>query len=106
MTYSLRLLGVVATSAIIAGFLGFAALAQADHSWGGYHWARTQNPFTLALGDSVTSTWDSYLQTTSSDWSLSSVLDTAIVPSTAGTNCKAMKGRAEVCNARYGRTGG
>ena len=100
-----RTLMVLAGTAVVAGLLGFATLASASHSWSGYHWARTANPFTLKLGDSVTSTWDSYLRTTSSDWSLSTVLDTAIVPSTAGTNCKAMKGRAEVCNARYGRTG-
>ena len=106
MTSSLRFYGVVVISAVIvAGVLSFANLASAKHSWGGYHWARTSNPFTLALGDNVTSTWDSYLQTTSSDWSLSNVLDTAIVGSVAGKNCKATKGRAEICNAKYGRTG-
>lgn len=91
--------------AVLAGLFGFATLASASHSWGGYHWARTSNPFTLALGDSVTSTWDSYLQTTSSDWSLSTVLDTAIVPSSAGKNCWPTRGRAEVCNGNYGRNG-
>jgi hypothetical protein len=27
---------------------------------GNYHWARTSNPFTLKLGDNVSSAWDSY----------------------------------------------
>jgi len=55
------------------------ASASANHSWGGYHWARTANPFTLKLGDNVSASWDAVLGTTSSDWSKSSVLDTTIV---------------------------
>lgn len=80
-------------------------LAQANHSWSVYHWARTSNPFTLKLGDNVSSTWDSYLATTSADWSVSSVLDTTIVAGLAGRNCKAKLGRVEVCNAKYGNNG-
>lgn len=30
-----------------------AAPAVANHSWSGYHWARTSNPFTVTLGDNV-----------------------------------------------------
>jgi len=80
--------------------------ASANHSWGDYHWARTSNPFTVKLGDNVDSKWDSYLVTTSSDWSASSVLDTVIVPGgTKPRNCRATSGRVEVCNAAYGNTG-
>jgi hypothetical protein len=40
-------------------FVGVMAIAaamtvgslSANHSWGNYHWARTANPFTLAVGD-------------------------------------------------------
>ena len=91
--------------------LGVAAAAlttpaSATHSWGGYHWARTSNPFTLKLGDNLTSAWDSYLVTTSSDWSASSVLDTVIVAGgTKPRSCRATTGRVEVCNAAYGNTG-
>jgi hypothetical protein len=83
------------------------ATVAADHSWGPpYHWARQSNPFTLKLGDNVTSAWDSYLATTSSDWSASSVLDTTIVSgSTNPRTCKATSGRVEVCNAKYGNNG-
>ena len=69
----------------LVAFLGALALAawasstSANHSWGGYHWARSSNPFTLKLGDNVSASWDSYLVTTSSDWSQSTVLDTTIV---------------------------
>src|SRR5213596_2171882 len=48
--------------------LALAVPAFANHSWGGYHWARTSNPFTLKVGDNVTSPWDGILNTTISDW--------------------------------------
>src|SRR3989337_164385 len=61
---------------LIAMLAAFPLSAGASHSWGNYHWARTSNPFTLKLGDNVTSVWDSYLAEASSDWSQSSVLNT------------------------------
>lgn len=80
--------------------------AYANHSWGNYHWARTTNPFTLKLGDNMSSNWDPYLATSSADWSLSSVLDTSIVSGgTSSKRCRATAGRVEVCNYNYGRNG-
>ena len=80
--------------------------AYANHSWGGYHWARTANPFTLKLGDNMSSNWDPYLATSSADWSLSAVLDTSIVGGgTTAKKCRATAGRVEVCNSTYGRNG-
>lgn len=81
------------------------ALVKADHSWGNYHWARTANPFTLKLGDNLSSSWDPYLATTSSDWSVSNVLDTTIVAGQSGRNCRPTSGRVEVCNRKYGKNG-
>ena len=78
----------------------------ANHSWGGYHWARTSNPFTVRLGDNVNSAWDTYLSVASGDWSMSNVLNTTVV--TGGTkprNCRPTSGRVEVCNSSYGSTG-
>ncbi len=84
----------------------FTSTVSASHSWGGYHWARTANPFTLKLGDNLTANWDAYLSTASLDWSVSSVLDTLIVPgSTNSKICKAVSGRVEVCNSKYGNNG-
>lgn len=77
----------------------------ATHSWGPYHWARTANPFNLKLGDNVSSAWDSYLATASSDWSQSTVLDTTIVAGATRANCRATNGRVEVCNKTYGNNG-
>ena len=88
-------------------FLGaFITVANANHSWGGYHWARTSNPFTLKLGNNTSGTWTSLLGIASSDWSLATVLDTTIVA--GGTKpkvCRPTNGRVEVCNASYGNTG-
>lgn len=95
---------LIAAIAVIS--LGASAtVANATNSWGGYHWARTANPFTLELGDNVSTAWDSYLATTSKDWSESTVLDTTIVPGRTKGNCQPTTGRVEVCNKTYGATG-
>ncbi len=82
-----------------------ASVAYASHSWGGYHWPRTANPFTVKLGDNVTSQWDSNLNVAASDWTLSSVLNTNVIASNAGKNCRTTLGRVEVCNSKYGNNG-
>lgn len=90
---------------------GMASTAAASHSWGGYHWARTSNPFTLKLGDNVSSAWDAYLAGARDDWSIptsgtADLLELATVAgSTNPKNCRAVKGRVEVCNASYGNNG-
>ncbi len=97
----------LAAAALAALVLGVAAApASANHSWGGYHWARTANPFTISLGDNVNSSWDAYLAGASADWSNSTVLDAPVVAGLAGgKRCKPTSGRAEVCNGSYGRNG-
>lgn len=80
-------------------------LAHASHSWSGYHWARTANPFTLKLGDNVSGVWDGHLSAASGDWNASSVLDTSIVVGQGGKNCRAAVGHIEVCNKKYGQNG-
>ncbi len=90
---------------VLVGFFWLSGVAQASHSWGEYHWARTANPFTIKLGDNVSVAWDSYLATASADWSLSSTLDAVIVSGKGGKTCKASAGRGEVCNNKYGRNG-
>jgi len=100
----LALMSAVATFAF--GFI-VAGTALANNAWGNYHWARTSNPFTLKLGDNVSTAWDSYLATASNDWTQSSVLNTTVVPGQAinGAICAPSAGRVEVCNAKYGPTG-
>jgi hypothetical protein len=99
MRKALVVLSVVA----LAG--AFASTAAANHSWGGYHWARTANPFTLKVGDNVTATWDAYLNEAVSDWNPSTVLNLTKVTGNARKNCRPTSGRIEVCNASYGNNG-
>lgn len=100
----LRVFILLCLAGAVLAFIPHSALA--THSWGGYHWARTSNPFTLNVGDNVSSTWDPYLATTASDWSLSSVLDMTIVPGgTTPRRCRPTSGRVEVCDASYGNNG-
>lgn len=100
----ISLLSIVALVGLF--FTASTSTVLANHSWGNYHWARQANPFTLKLGDNVSSAWDSYLVTTATDWSLSSVLDTTVVAGgTNPKNCRATTGRVEVCNSKYGKNG-
>lgn len=99
-----RLLLPLAASAALAGMA--ASPAAATHSWGGYHWARTSNPFTLKLGDNVNTIWDSYLNTTVADWSASTVVELVKETGSANPkNCRATSGKVQVCNSTYGNTG-
>ena len=102
-----RIGGVLAAAAVLMT-IG-AAPASATHSWGGYHWARTANPFTVKLGDNVSSAWDTYLRGASTDWSSSAygnpVRTTVVAGTSTGRKCRAKSGRIEVCNAAYGNNG-
>lgn len=97
-----RIIAVVAAISLFAS----GVFVSASHSWGTYHWARTANPFTLKLGDNVSSNWDGHLSVASTDWSASSVLDTQVTAGgTNPKNCRAKTGRVEVCNSKYGNNG-
>src|SRR5881296_1682465 len=86
---------------MICAFAAFPIVVLASHSWNGYHWARTANPFTLKLGNNLTTTeWRNHLSQTSGDWSRSTVLDTTIVAGgSRNRNCRPTSGRDEICNA-------
>lgn len=96
---------VVTTLSLVASPMAVGA----THSWDGYHWARTTNPFTIVVVDSVTTRWDTRLDTALNDWSRSSVFDA--VQQAGGTNlalrrqCRPIPGKVHVCNAPYGFTG-
>ncbi len=90
---------------------GFAVIipqqaVEANHQWGSYHWARQTPQFTLELGDNVDGSWDSYLMTSVTDWSQSSVIDlVSVAGGTSPRKCRITSGRVEVCNDTYGNTG-
>ena len=78
----------------------------AGHSWGGYHWARTANPFTLKLGNNLTSEWVNYLINTSTDWnSGNSPVKNTVVTGTSNKRCAMVSGTTQVCNGKYGNNG-
>lgn len=100
------LFAIAGFALLLALTVAFPAPTSASHSWGGYHWARTSNPFTLKLGDNVSGLWDAMLVTASNDWSQSNVLDSTVVAGRANPrNCRPTNGRVEVCSASYGNTG-
>ena len=93
-------------AALVAAAVLVAPAAQANHSWGNYHWARRANPLQLQVGDNVTSQWDGILNTTIADWSQSTVVDLTKVTGQANPkNCRPTAGRVEVCNSTYGNNG-
>jgi hypothetical protein len=97
---------VFAAVVVVVGAL--ASTAAANHSWGGYHWARTANPFTIQVGDNVTPAWDSYLRTAADDWSADTAgnpLNATVVAGASKGKCRGTSGRVEVCNGAYGNNG-
>ena len=92
---------------LVSAITAFPTVTYANHSWGGYHWARTTPQFTLKLGDNLKSAdWKAHLAQTSSDWnSGNSVVLTAIVAGTSNKRCSMVAGTTQVCNSTYGNNG-
>jgi len=96
-------------AAIMFTVLAFPTGANASHSWGNYHWARTSNPFTLKVVDSNTPDWDDNKAKSILDWSTSTVLDLINVAGSDLQNtrkrCPMVSGQVRSCNANYGFNG-
>lgn len=90
---------------VLSVFAMLAGVSHASHSWGGYHWARTANPFTLKVGNNLSSNWTTQFNTAIADWSNSSVMDLTAVTGTAGKRCRMVSGTVQVCNSTYGNNG-
>lgn len=82
-----------------------ASVVSASHSWGGYHWARTSNPFTIKVGNNLSANWITEFNTAMADWSSSSVLNLTEVAGRAGKQCRMVSGTIQVCNRTYGNNG-
>ncbi|HSH77701.1 MAG TPA: hypothetical protein VLA19_04115 [Herpetosiphonaceae bacterium] len=103
---------VRSVAVVLFALVALAALspsAHATHSWNNYHWARTSNPFTITVIDSMTSDWDDNLNAANSDWDASSVLNVAYEAGDESTRtrkrCPAVSGKVRSCNALYGYNG-
>src|SRR6266536_4429524 len=102
--------GALALMIILA--LPVAVLAR--HSWSGYHWARTSNPFNLGIGDNMTTAdWKQHLGYAITDWNTPTntnnssdvVLHLISYNGTSGPDCSAVSGTVQVCNGTYGSNG-
>ena len=100
---------LVLVVALVATGTLLALPAQASHSWNGYHWARTANPFTLKVVDSNTPDWDDNLNAALADWSRSNVMDLTKAGADDSTRtrkqCRMVSGQVRSCNASYGFNG-
>lgn len=107
MRLRLRRPAIVAMAAV--AIVGWAATpAQATHSWGGYHWARSGEAH-LTIYASVTSSWSGNLSTANSDWNRSAYLQNTVVASNTSSSarrrCAMPAGAIRVCNYTYGNNG-
>ena len=105
MHRSRRLAAIGALSLLVA----LPGVTTADNSWGNYHWARTSNPFTIRVIDSMTTDWDDNLDTAIADWNSSSVMNVVEEAGDSSTKtrkrCAAVTGKVRSCNAAYGNNG-
>ena len=105
----MKLLRVVTVPA--AALIAVAAMtvpAQANHSWGGYHWSRS-GAVTVPLISSVTTSWSGNLTVAKNDWNASPYIESGVVAgsTTASTrsSCPMPSGQIRVCNYTYGNNG-
>lgn len=99
----------ILTLVMVAMLAAFPLSAGASHSWGNYHWARTANPFTIKVIDSMTSSWDGNLDTAIADWDQSAVMNLVKEAGDDSANtrkrCRPVSGKVRACNANYGFNG-
>ena len=101
------------TLSLLAGLLVVGVgSASANHSWGGYHWSRQSNPFTVTLGNNLVSTWTPYLTQSATDWARTSGSCNnpanpirCSVAAGGSSKCRSVSGTVQVCNSTYGNNG-
>ena len=100
---------IVVMIVLIFVLAAFPLSVGASHSWGNYHWARTANPFTIKVVDSMTASWDGKLDVAIGDWNASSVMNVVKEAGSDASNtrkrCAAVSGKVHACNANYGNNG-
>ena len=105
---------ILGVAALLAASLTMAAVASANHSWGGYHWATGGTGFSLVLGSNLTSdgttNWPALLRDYASpQWNTSDMLNTSIATGNdqgrLARKCAPTSGRDEICNYKYGNNG-
>lgn len=99
-------LGTASLAALaFAGAVSLSA-AQASHTWGNYHWARSSNPLALDVNNNVSAVWQTAFDDAVADWDSSGVLSLNPKPGGGRSKpCKAVAGEINVCSDAYGYTG-
>jgi hypothetical protein len=88
--------------------LAFASsIAIANHSWGNYHWERSQNPLQKELQFNLSGSWPDHFHVAVSDWHQSTVLSLSSKPGNVKSlrRCSPKRGEIQVCNEAYGFNG-
>ncbi|MGI9252739.1 MAG: hypothetical protein ACR2J8_03265 [Thermomicrobiales bacterium] len=95
--------------AAVAGLLALPLMVQATEdpgSFGGRHWGSRRVPFSIGVGDNVSSRWEKYLDRATRQWSDSGTVEMVVIDGrTSASQCKPTRGRIEVCSGDYGDTG-
>ncbi len=96
----------------MCGALTWTVPVLAEHSWGDYHWARTDASiaFDLTVVNSTTDDWDNLVSYAMTDWTASSAVN--LIEDTGGSTssrvrrkCKGPEGKIRICNLAYGFNG-
>jgi len=106
----MKLLRVLAVPAVALAAAATGVLpAQANHSWGGYHWARAGGAATPTLVSSLTSDWTGNLATANNDWNKSPYVESSVASGDTSSRtrrrCAMTTGQVHVCNYAYGNNG-
>ncbi len=83
-----------------------SSITQPSHSWGDYHWARTEVPTILPVMTSIAPYWDAHIAVTTSAWTFSALSFSPEPGEPLGRNkrkCTKLSGVVHVCSAEYGR---
>jgi hypothetical protein len=93
----------VSVAAVMA--LATPAAAALTPTWNGYRWAR-ESTLQLKLVENVSTTWDVYLRTAASDWTVLNNIDLVVTAGGADPKlCGAVTATIQACNANYGANG-
>jgi len=84
-----------------------SSISQPVHAWSTYKWNKPSgSELQVQLNENLSGNWEPYLAVASSDWNVSSVLETTVVQGTKSPKrCQPTLGKVEVCNASYGKNG-
>jgi len=102
-------LGVLAVVLPVFFMSVMVDMVDASNMWEKFHWARTQDPFTVTLVDKTSRQWGSPVKRAANDWSQSEVLDVEITKDKTKKNkgsieCEPVEEKVVICNGEFGET--